>query len=168
MNKENATSSEWNVYYLFLHNMEFHSNQEKCPKTVACIRNVPNEYHHAFFSSLAPNTHITPHHGPTNRKLRIHLPLVVPDGECILRVGKERIQVQEGKCYVFDDSFEHEAWNSDASNARIVLIIDVWHPELSSSEVKFFTFLQNTQLRMEKKLHDTGHNDTFYGTIRNS
>ena len=39
---------------------------------------IPGAYGHAFFSALAPGTHVTPHHGPTNKKLRLHLPLVIP------------------------------------------------------------------------------------------
>jgi len=35
--------------------------------------------------------------------------------------------------FFFDDSFEHEVWN-DAESARAVLIVDVWHPQLSLAE----------------------------------
>jgi aspartyl/asparaginyl beta-hydroxylase (cupin superfamily) len=35
---------------------------------------------------------------------------------------------------VFDDSYEHEAWNRTTED-RIVLIVDLWHPALSSGEV---------------------------------
>jgi aspartate beta-hydroxylase len=34
---------------------------------------------------------------------------------------------------VFDDSFEHEAWNKGARE-RIVLIVDIWHPDLTPRE----------------------------------
>jgi len=46
-----------------------------------------------------------------------------------MRVGDETRTVQEGKCVVFDDSWEHEAWN-DGDGTRVVLILDVWHPDL--------------------------------------
>ena len=39
-----------------------------------------------------------------------------------------------GKSYVFDDSFEHEAWHHGDST-RIVLIFDIWHPDFSDEEV---------------------------------
>lgn len=32
---------------------------------------------------------------------------------------------------VFDDSFEHEAWNRHDSMSRLVLVFDLWHPDLS-------------------------------------
>ena len=33
----------------------------------------------------------------------------------------------------FDDSFEHEVHNP-AADPRVVLLVDVWHPELSEAE----------------------------------
>ena len=30
---------------------------------------------------------------------------------------------------IFDDSFEHEVWN-ETDEPRIVLIVDLWHPQL--------------------------------------
>ncbi len=38
---------------------------------------------------------------------------------------------EEGKVIVFDDSFEHEVWN-DSKQERIVLLLNFWHPDLSS------------------------------------
>jgi aspartyl/asparaginyl beta-hydroxylase (cupin superfamily) len=34
---------------------------------------------------------------------------------------------------IFDDTIEHEAWN-DSGEDRVVLIFDVWRPELSEEE----------------------------------
>lgn len=140
---------EWNVFYLFLHNVSFDENCAQCPRTVELVRSVPGQYHHVFFSNLAPHTHIAKHHGPTNKKLRIHIPLFVPAGGCRLRVGDRVHTIREGEPYVFDDSFEHEAWN-DSDQSRIVLILDVWHPDLSDAEVKFMHFLQQSSLRAER------------------
>lgn len=36
---------------------------------------------------------------------------------------------------VFDDSFTHEAWNA-SDRCRAVLIIDLWHPDLSDWEIE--------------------------------
>ena len=35
----------------------------------------------------------------------------------------------EGRCLIFDDSFEHEVWHEGDSD-RVVLICDLWHPDL--------------------------------------
>jgi aspartyl/asparaginyl beta-hydroxylase (cupin superfamily) len=41
---------------------------------------------------------------------------------------------------IFDDSIEHEAWNrSDAT--RVVLLFEVWRPELSADERAALTIL---------------------------
>jgi len=166
-------SGEWNVYYLFLHNMPFEENQSRCPLTCAAISSVSAQYHHAFFSALAPGTHITKHHGPTNKKLRCHLPLVVPEGKCRLRVGDDVRELVEGECIVFDDSYEHEAWNDDPASSRLVLILDVWHPDLRPKEVKFLDFLQQAALKAEKQMVEArdaesmerGIYDNFFSVI---
>jgi len=106
---------------------------------------------HAFFSVLAPGTHVTKHNGPTNKKLRLHLPIIVgTPGSARLRVEHETRALTPGKCVVFDDSFEHEAWNNDPTHSRLVLIVDIWHPSLSDAEVKFMRTLQESKLRMER------------------
>lgn len=38
-----------------------------------------------------------------------------------------------GEAWVFDDTIEHEAWN-DSDRLRVVLIGDLWRPELSTDE----------------------------------
>lgn len=74
-------SGEWNVFYLFLHEMKFNENCKKAPKTVELIEKyIPRQYHHAFFSAVGPGTHIMKHHGPTNKKLRFHIPLIGAKG----------------------------------------------------------------------------------------
>ena len=141
----------WNVYYLDLHNADVDMNRQRCPETVAILDAIPRRYGHAFFSAAAPMTHITPHHGPTNKKIRCQLPLICPEG-CRLRVDDRILTLEQGKAVLFDDSFIHEAWNSHPSQARIVLIFDVWHPDLSPREIKFLDFLQSAALHRHKRL----------------
>ena len=71
-----------------------------------------------------------------------HLPLVVP-ADCGLRVGDERRDVVRGEAWAFDDSINHEAWNNSAED-RIVLIFDVWHPDLTEHERRDITSLLET------------------------
>jgi aspartate beta-hydroxylase len=135
------------------------------------------QYSHAMFSSLAPSTHIQKHHGPTNKKLRCHLPLLVPEGgNCRLRVGSEERVLREGEAIVFDDSYEHEAFNDDPHDCRVVLIVDMWHPDLHVKEIKFLAFLQDSSLKAEKKSldlkegEDLEHRiyDNFFSVIEKS
>ncbi len=82
-------SGSWNVFYLYLHDIQFEENCEKVPKTIEILKEViPRNYFHAFFSALTPGSHITPHNGPTGKKLRVHLPLVGVEG-ARMRVGDE-------------------------------------------------------------------------------
>ena len=71
-----------------------------------------------------------------NARYICHLPLIVPDG-CAMRVGSETRAWTEGRACVFDDSIEHEAWNKDPARLRVVLIFDVWRPELTEAERLF-------------------------------
>jgi Flp pilus assembly protein TadD len=86
----------------------------------------------AFLSILKPRTRIPPHFGNSNHRLTVHLPLIVP-ASCGLKVGGETRETQFGRLMIFDDSYEHSAWN-DSDAARIVLIFEIWHPALSAAE----------------------------------
>jgi aspartate beta-hydroxylase len=68
----------------------------------------------------------------TNTRLICHLPLIVPPA-CGFRVGNETREWQDGKAWVFDDTIEHEAWN-DSNQTRVILLFDVWRPELTAAE----------------------------------
>ncbi len=100
---------------------------------------IPDRAPMALFSRLQPGTHIKPHHGMLNTRLICHLPLIVPDG-CGIRVGAKSRQWESGKLLVFDDSFEHEAWNNGSSD-RTVLLFEVWRPEISIEDREVLTVL---------------------------
>ena len=40
---------------------------------------------------------------------------------------------REGRAWLFDDTIEHEAWN-DSEQTRVILLFDVWRPELTQEE----------------------------------
>ena len=100
---------------------------EKTP--LATVNGVPLE---AFYSILQPGGHIVPHFGVSNHWLTVHLPLIAP-GNGIMRAGPVSRMWHEGECLIFDDSFDHEAINA-SDKIRIVLILGVWHPDLSEAE----------------------------------
>lgn len=85
-----------------------------------------------YFSVLAPGARIAPHTGITNARVIAHFPLIVP-AKCGFRVGGETRSWVPGTAIVFDDMNVHEAWNDSDSN-RVVLIADLWRPELSARE----------------------------------
>jgi len=85
-----------------------------------------------LFSRLEPGTRIEPHTGMLNTRLICHLPLIVPEG-CGLRVGDDRRETVRGRAWAFDDSINHEAWN-EGESSRVILLFDVWRPELNEQE----------------------------------
>lgn len=129
-------AGSWNVLYFFAGGRRFDDNHAKCPVTSELLNNVPGigEAGQAYFSILAPRTHIPAHGGPTNTRLRCHLGLEVPVGARI-RVSDQTLTWTEGEWIVFDDSFDHEVW-VDSDQHRAVLIIDTWHPDLTQTERK--------------------------------
>uniref|UniRef100_A0A182PNF1 Aspartyl/asparaginy/proline hydroxylase domain-containing protein n=1 Tax=Anopheles epiroticus TaxID=199890 RepID=A0A182PNF1_9DIPT len=84
------------------------------------------------FSVMHPATHVWPHCGPTNCRIRAHLGLRVPPGTYI-RVAEETRSWENGKWLIFDDSFEHEVWHN-GTETRLVLVVDFWHPDLTESQ----------------------------------
>ncbi len=113
----------------------------RCPKTLAALDHVPltrikGRAPSILFSMLRPGTRIEPHNGFLNTRLICHVPLIVPPG-CFFRVGNEERQWQKGKAWAFDDTIEHEAWNS-SDEARVILIFDIWRPNSASgSDLEF-------------------------------
>ncbi|NP_001277296.1 aspartyl/asparaginyl beta-hydroxylase isoform 11 [Mus musculus] len=100
---------------------------EKFSETTGCRRG------QIKYSIMHPGTHVWPHTGPTNCRLRMHLGLVIPKEGCKIRCANETRTWEEGKVLIFDDSFEHEVWQ-DASSFRLIFIVDVWHPELTPQQ----------------------------------
>jgi tetratricopeptide (TPR) repeat protein len=127
----------WGVLYFWKNGTRVAENADRAPETMKALALAPmpvigERSPIAHYSLLKPGTHIKPHHGMLNTRLICHLPLIVPEG-CALRVGNETRSWREGELMIFDDSFEHEAWNR--SNAtRIILLFEIWRPELSDEE----------------------------------
>lgn len=126
----------WSAFYLIKDGSEVALNAQRCPATMAALRELPlcrtGRTPSVLFSLLQPGTRIRPHHGFMNTRLICHLPLIIP-AKCALRVGNETRAWREGEVVLFDDSVEHEAWNL-SRELRVVMIFDVWRPELSEQE----------------------------------
>lgn len=141
--EEIGRTGRWSV--LFLHELgrRDEANLARCPTTAAILdrhRTIATPAGLVYFSCLDPGTRVAPHQGPTNMRLRVHLGLEVPDG-CGMRVGAVTGGWTEGRCTVIDDSFWHEVWN-ESDQRRVVLVVDVWHPDLSDDEVALLAGLQ--------------------------
>lgn len=131
-------SGDWDVAFFYERGRRHDEICDQCPITARGIEAYPAMRTLAgliYVSRLRGGTHVHPHRGPTNLRVRCHLGIRVPDGDCAIRVGDETRRWEEGRCLVFDDYFEHEAWNHTDED-RIVLIVDLWHPDLSDTEIR--------------------------------
>ena len=78
----------------------------------------------AMFSIFEPGKHLPAHRGPYNGVLRLHLGLIVPEpnDKLAIRVDKQICHWQEGKALIFDDAYEHEAWNHSDKTRELISI----------------------------------------------
>ena len=118
----------WRMFFLYGYGYRDEHNCALCPATDRAVRTVPG-LQSAMFSVFEPGMRLRPHRGPYNGLLRYHLGLIVPDGGKTsgLRVGDVQCRWQIGKSLVFDDTYDHEAWN-DSDKVRVVLFIDFERP----------------------------------------
>lgn len=123
-----TTDNKWKSYFLYAYGHKIADNCEQCPATTRAVEGIPG-IRTAFFSILEPGKYIPPHRGPFNGVLRYHLALRVPGeaGQCRIRVGEEVRPWILRQSLVFDDSYEHEAWN-DSDGVRVVLFVDFDRP----------------------------------------
>ncbi len=127
----------WSAYYLWKDGVVVPEHAARCPRTMEALADAPltrvkGRSPAVLFSLLRPGARIPPHTGYVNTRLICHLPLIVPEA-CGLRVGNDTRTPVEGKAWLFDDTMEHEAWN-DSQRIRVILLFEIWRPELSESE----------------------------------
>lgn len=118
----------WKTFMFRLYGRDFKENCERCPRTHALIKDIP-DMTTAFFSILEAGNHIAAHRGPFRGVIRYHLALKIPEpsASCRIRVGDEVRGWQEGQSLLFDDTYEHEVWN-DSAESRVVLFMDIKRP----------------------------------------
>jgi aspartyl/asparaginyl beta-hydroxylase (cupin superfamily) len=127
----------WDVAFLYERGRRHDDVCGSCPTLTSIVerfRTVRTPAGMIYVSRLGPATTLAPHKGPTNFRLRCHLGIRVPASGCGIQVGCEARIWQEGRCMVFDDSFPHLAWNK-APEDRIIVVIDLWHPDLAEEEI---------------------------------
>jgi aspartyl/asparaginyl beta-hydroxylase (cupin superfamily) len=152
-------NDDWGAFFLWKDGELVAENADLCPATMQALAavplvRVPGRSPNVLFSRLAPGAHIEAHHGFINTRLIGHLPLIVP-GDCSFRVGNETRDWVEGQAWLFDDTIEHEAWNRN-QRERVVLLFEVWRPELSEAERAQVTALFAAIARRPGGIRDWG------------
>lgn len=123
-----AHGEDWKSFFFYGFGHKIARNCFLCPETAHIVSKIPG-LKMAMFSILAPKSHITAHRGPYKGVLRYHLGLLIPASgtACRIRVAGETRSWQEGRSLIFDDSYEHEAWN-DSDCHRVILFVDFVRP----------------------------------------
>jgi len=144
--KLNAGINPWSKVFLVEQGHKYDGNIVECADTYKILLQCSNVLQNClfgfiFFSQLKPNTIIEAHKGPTNCRLRCHVPLVIPklnfNTKCSLKVNNIEKSWKLNEALMFDDSFEHSVvYNSQPLDNvnRVVLIIDFWHPDLTKED----------------------------------
>lgn len=141
----------WAVYLFYHLGVNVEPVTGQCARTLALVNSLPGAcldytWGDFVFSAMKPGVHLPTHCSIDNIRVRIHLGIAIPKG-CTLRVGTETRTWQAGRCITFEDSFEHEVYNR-SDERRIVLIADLWHPDLAAVEVRALTALfRKSQVR---------------------
>ena len=118
----------WKTFLLAGYGFKSEANIALCPRTWAACQAIPGLIT-VMFSILEPGKHLPAHRGPYNGVLRLHLGLIVPEPREALgiRVENQVYRWQEGEAVIFDDAYEHEAWNN-TPHTRVVLFVDFIKP----------------------------------------
>ena len=126
--KRISTGKDWKMFVLHGFGRWAERNASQCPETVRILKQIPG-LKNAFFSILAPGFHVAPHKGVTKVLLRCQLALKIPrDREKVyIRVADRVMHWEEGKCLVFDDTYDHEVHN-DTDETRVILFLDLFRP----------------------------------------
>ena len=119
---------DWKTFFLCGYGMRADKNIRLCPETWRIVNKIPGLIT-AMFSILEPGKHIPHHRGPYNGVLRLHVGLIVPEPreKVKIRVGTEMCHWSDGKALIFDDAYDHEAWNG-SDKLRVVLFVDFIKP----------------------------------------
>lgn len=129
-------AGRWDIFKLYRGGLRQDRQCALAPTTMQIVDQLPHcgaWLGMVYFSVLQPGTSIKPHCGLTNGRIRYHLGIEVADDLAWIEVAGQRRPWENGRCMVFDDSFCHRVEHR-GSKRRVVLIVDLWHPELLPDE----------------------------------
>ena len=123
-----SADAGWKTFFLAGFGRPSARNIALCPETWKAVRHIPG-LTTAMFSIFEPGKHLPAHRGPYNGLLRLHLGLIVPAprDKIAIRIDRQICHWDEGKVLIFDDAYEHEAWNH-SPHTRVVLFVDFIKP----------------------------------------
>ncbi len=155
---------DWKFIPLYTYGIKVNSFASFFPETFKIIQHIPN-FTTVFFSILKPNTKIASHRGAYKGYLRYHLGVKIPKDytSCGINIKDEVYHWQDAKSVVFDDTFEHFAWNN-SDETRTVLYVDFIRPmpiflvQISkwlTRKISQSLFIQNALKKLNNFEHDS-------------
>ena len=115
---------KWKAFFIFIYGDYNPESLNYFPKTIELTEKWKDEVKLVFFSNLEPGKHIPAHNGNNHGVIRSQLGVDIQQPESTaLRVEDKTIHLKNKELFIFDDTFEHEAWNK-GQQTRTVLIID--------------------------------------------
>jgi aspartate beta-hydroxylase len=128
----------WDAYFFYVDGERVADHHAACPRVSEVLAALPLDHvrdhgPEVCFSILRPGAHILPHRGVTNARAVLHLGLEIPEGCALHLPAVEQVGWQVGRCFAFDDTYEHEAWNR-SDTTRTILLADIWNPYLRAAE----------------------------------
>jgi hypothetical protein len=102
-----------------------HEYTKQYPTAFKLIKEFGDKCPIANYSSMAPNTVLQRHTGPENRDgqfLRIHIPLIIPEGDIFLEVNGEVVDWSD--IFGFNNQLAHSSWNM-SPHYRVIFLIDL-------------------------------------------
>lgn len=79
-------------------------------------------------SVLKADTTILPHYGPTNKRLRMQIPLIIPEGDVFIYCHDQIREWDLEIPLILNDIYIHGVYNNTISE-RVVLLVDIPHPD---------------------------------------
>lgn len=171
-----STDSHWKTFFIYAYGLKSARNIATCPETWKATRKIPG-VRAVIFSIFEPGKHLPPHRGPYNGVLRLHVGMVVPEAgpdDLAIRVRDQVCQWKEGKALIFDDAYDHEAWNH-TDKTRVVLFVDFAKPTRFPARLInwallnlaiFTPFIREASEKhkeWESRFHDDVHDDGSAG-----
>jgi len=138
----------WEAFFFYRHGTRYDDHHARCPGTSKILESielcrVENESPEILFSVMTPGTEILAHHGVTNVRSVMHLPLVIPEGAFLMVHGGGEHYWKPGEPVLFDDTYLHSAKNP-SPHTRMVLLMDCWNPHLTVPEKQALKLLLET------------------------
>jgi aspartyl/asparaginyl beta-hydroxylase (cupin superfamily) len=158
---ENIYTGKWNDLFFYTNGNRNNVTCQAFPEIAKIIDSIPEiqgvNPGCVCLSFIYPGSKVVPHFGISNNKLRLHLgiknledsTLYVKDKGFNKNCKTLNLNWEKGKVFIFDDSFKH--WvinNSKGDKPRIILLIDLWHPDLNKDDI---SKMENDQSRFFTK-----------------